>query len=165
MTDRPIPPQQGDEAQLYRDLSCQLLHAVRSSVIAPDAVIEDACSFAWLQLLRCQPRRDAAFAWLTKVAIREGWRLAKQARRDHRLELLPEDDERRHEPIDTELRMRARDALETLAALPPRQRTYVSMLIAGHTYDEISTATGSSRTIVNKHLARASKTLRTCSHA
>jgi len=153
-------PLRGDEAQLYRELSYRLLGVVRGSVTASDAVIEDACSFAWLQLLRHQPRRDTAFAWLTKVAIREAWRLTKLQRRDHLLDLLPEDDEHRHDPVDTELRIRARDALETLAALPLRQRTYLSMLVSGHSYDEIATVNGTSFTAVNKQLARARTTIR-----
>src|SRR3712207_8375392 len=45
------------------------------SVHGPDACIEDACSFAWLQFLRCQPDRPTAFGWLRRVVIRQAWRL------------------------------------------------------------------------------------------
>ncbi|MTD46288.1 sigma-70 family RNA polymerase sigma factor [Conexibacter sp. W3-3-2] len=160
MTAHGIPPQQGDEAQLYRDLSYRLLRAIRACVIAPDSVIEDACSHAWTQLLRCQPRRETVFAWLKQVAIHEAWDLARRERRDLRADLLAEDDELRHDPIDTDLRMRARDALRSLADLPDRQRTYLSLLISGHSYDEIATATGATRRTVDRHLARARTTLR-----
>jgi DNA-directed RNA polymerase specialized sigma24 family protein len=44
-------------------------------------VAEDACSFAWLQLLRTQPERDSVFPWLCVVATNEARRLLKgQAR-------------------------------------------------------------------------------------
>ena len=62
----------GDETQLYKDHSSALRAAVRHFVNADDAVIEDACSFAWLQLMRHQPDRGPTlFAWLRTVAVRE----------------------------------------------------------------------------------------------
>jgi RNA polymerase sigma factor (sigma-70 family) len=160
MTTRPTPPQQGDEAQLYRDLSYRLLRAVRASVHAPDPVIEDACSHAWVQLLRCQPDRETVYAWLKQVAIHEAWDLARRERRHLRTDFLAEDDELRHDPVDTDLRVDAREALRALADLPERQRTYLAMLIAGHSYTEIASATGVTFRTVNRHLARARSTLR-----
>ena len=40
-------------------------------VQAPRELIEDACQTAWAILLRRQPERDAIFAWLRVVAVRE----------------------------------------------------------------------------------------------
>ena len=36
-----------------------------------DANAGEACSFAWMQLLRRQPMRETVLSWLTTVAIRE----------------------------------------------------------------------------------------------
>jgi hypothetical protein len=36
-----------------------------------DANADEACSFAWMQLLRRQPMRETVLSWLTTVAIRE----------------------------------------------------------------------------------------------
>lgn len=48
---------------------------MRSHVVAPDALIEDACSTAWEQFMRYQRERgEKLFGWLRTVAIREAWR-------------------------------------------------------------------------------------------
>src|SRR4051812_8317899 len=44
---------------------------------AADELVDEACSFAWAQLLRYQPDRDMAVAWLWRVAVREVWRLER----------------------------------------------------------------------------------------
>jgi hypothetical protein len=43
-----------------------------------DANVDDACSFAWMQLIRRQPTRATVLAWLTTVAIPEAIRLDRQ---------------------------------------------------------------------------------------
>jgi DNA-directed RNA polymerase specialized sigma24 family protein len=82
------PTVHGDEERLFVALADQLVRTVRAIVHGPDAMIEDACSFAWLQLVRCQPDRETVFPWLTKVAVREAWRLSRRERRDAHLEDL-----------------------------------------------------------------------------
>src|SRR4051794_37474200 len=52
------PTVHGDEERLFVALADQLFRTVRAIVHGPDAMIEDACSFAWLQLVRCQPDRE-----------------------------------------------------------------------------------------------------------
>lgn len=160
MTSRPTPPQHGDETQLYRDLNHRLKQLVRASVTAPDHVIDDACSHAWLQLLRHQPRRDTVLPWLTKVAVREVWRIMRREARDASLDAMPENSVRRGTAIDLELQLDARDALHTVARLPSRQHRYLALLIAGYSYDEIAAATSASHRTVDRQLARARKALR-----
>ena len=46
------PPPRGDEAELFARYHDMLLRAVSRQASAPAVVIEDACAFAWLQLLR-----------------------------------------------------------------------------------------------------------------
>jgi DNA-directed RNA polymerase specialized sigma24 family protein len=71
---------QGDEEQLYRDLARKLRTIVSTRVNTTDEVIDDACSFAWMQLVRFQPRRSTVFAWLRTVAVREAVRLDRKQR-------------------------------------------------------------------------------------
>ena len=147
----------GDEAELFRAYEVALRCAVRARVHAGDALIEDACSFAWLQLMRCQPDRTTVFAWLRIVAIREAWRLSRTERRNAHLADLGG----REPAADTvEQATEARRALRRLAALPDRQRRYLTLLISGHSYHEITRHCDVTHTNVNKHLTRARRSIR-----
>ncbi len=159
----------GDEATLFETHHEDLLRSVGRAVNASDALIEDACSFAWCQLLRRQPDRGPQlFGWLRTVAIRQAYRLSRVERRDKHLEelaraplastdgwqgLLPD-------PVGLDDRLRARRALGALASLPERQRRYMALFIAGYSYREITRLTGATHTNVNKHLTRARARLR-----
>lgn len=150
-------PLRGDETDLFTRYSRRVRAAVRRAVRTDDATIEDACAFAWLQLIRNQPRRESVYPWLCKVAIREAWRLNSWHSRD--LELTAPDavlggfDH-------IEISMAARDALATLAALPERQRACVALSASGWSYDEIAARSGTTFTNVNRHLARGRRRLR-----
>jgi DNA-directed RNA polymerase specialized sigma24 family protein len=54
----------------------------------------------------------------------------------------------------------AREALTLLAALPDSQRRYLTLLVAGYRYAEITELLGVTHTNVNKHLVRARASLR-----
>jgi DNA-directed RNA polymerase specialized sigma24 family protein len=149
----------GDEAQLYREHHAALQRSVGRAVNAPPACIDDACSFAWLQLLRLQPDRETVFGWLRTVAIHEAWRLAARERRDVHLELLPAWHER-YGADELDRSVGAHEALAALAALPERQSRYLALLIAGHSYSEIAQLCDATVTNVNKHLVRARSALR-----
>jgi RNA polymerase sigma factor (sigma-70 family) len=148
----------GDEADLYRDHSAALRAAVRHFVHAGDEVVDDACSFAWLQLMRHQPNRDTVFAWLRTVAVREAWRIAERDSRERTIEHLPVDREPRRGDLSRETD--ARDALGALAALPPKQRDTLGLLVFGLSYAEIAAHRRVTRTAVNRHLVRARRHLR-----
>jgi DNA-directed RNA polymerase specialized sigma24 family protein len=150
----------GDEAQLYRDHHADLERSVRRAVNGPTACVEDACSFAWLQLLRLQPDRETVFGWLSVVAIREAWRLVARERRDRHLEAVPAWDERCGSANSSERDVAAREALATLAALPERQRRYLALFVAGYSYVEITQLCDATMTNVNKHLVRARGSVR-----
>ncbi len=148
----------GDEAALYDRHHEVLWRRVRRHIHGPDALIDDACQQAWLILLRAQPERETVLAWLTTVAIRESYRLSKRECRE-----LSLDDERcpaAQETIDPQQGREARAALQALAALPERQRRYLTLRVAGHSYVEIGEVCQASRTNVNKHLYRARRTLK-----
>lgn len=149
----------GDEATLFRSYDAALRIAVRAAVAGPDVHVDDACSHAWLQLMRHQPARDQIFAWLKVVAIRHAWRLNRTEDRDLHLDARPAWIDWMF-PVDDDARLRAREALRAVADLPDRQRDYITRQAAGHTYNEIATTTGATRTNVNKHLVKARRHLR-----
>ena len=67
----PAPPVVGDEAELYRDLQPRLLGLLRSTLTVREQTLEDACSFAWVQLIGTQPARaPSVFGWLYVTASR-----------------------------------------------------------------------------------------------
>ena len=148
----------GDEATVYEQHHQELERIVARAVRTSEATIQDACSFAWLQFLRRQPDRDRAIAWLSTVAIRHAWHLDARERRT-----LPADalgnPENLKEAAPLEASLRARGALHALADLPHPQRQCLSLVVSGHSYNEIAAATGRTRTNVNKQLTRARRNL------
>jgi len=164
-------------ADMYAKHDDELHRLVRSRQfghghISP-LVVDDACSFAWTQLLthdyvNLGPPRWRALAWLTTCAVHEAWRL-------HRIEY-------RAAPIvnatvdaitaerDTGAPSAAELAeqharLELVKQIPERPRRFLLRLALGYTYDEIAAAEGASYTTVNKQIARAKRLLRSLEQA
>jgi RNA polymerase sigma factor (sigma-70 family) len=160
----------GDEAEMYHEHAAALFRIVRGAVRGSDQLVEDACQTAWLILLRRQPGRHSVLPWLITVAIREAYRLSRRERRDVRLEDLVGVDGCTDEadgweslfpaPATLEQSVEARTALETLAGLPPRQRRYMTLFVAGYRYQEIVAICGVTYTNVNKHLVKGRARLR-----
>jgi DNA-directed RNA polymerase specialized sigma24 family protein len=161
----PLPPApRGDEAELYRRHHRDLNRAVAHVVKAPRELVEDACQTAWAILLRTQPDRYAIFAWLRVVAIHEAYRLSAIERRNARLERLRHEDGNWHDviadPHSLDDAIHALEALRALALLPERQRTDLTLKVAGYSYEEIRALTpGRTATNVNKTLAKGRKRL------
>ncbi len=153
------PAPRGDEDQLYRQHHRDLNRAVARVVHAPRELIEDACQTAWATLLRTQPERRAIFGWLRMVAIYEAYRLCARERRHLHLDAMAPAGSSQaatgaSHSIDDILA--ANDALQILASLPERQRTDLTLLVAGYSYTEIAKITGGrTYTNVNKHIAKA----------
>src|SRR5881628_2295421 len=72
----------GDEADLFLAHHQPLLRHVARAVPDPPSAAEEACAFAWAELVRCQPDRERVVAWLAVVARREAIRVARRARRE-----------------------------------------------------------------------------------
>jgi DNA-directed RNA polymerase specialized sigma24 family protein len=136
----------GDEDDLYRRHHRDLERAVARVVNATPELVEDACQTAWAILLRNQPDRVSIFAWLRVVAVHEAFRLSATERRDARLERLHPDDgdwqDITADPRSLDDSVQAREALRILAALPERQRNDLTLVVAGHSYNEIAELTG-----------------------
>lgn len=151
-----VAPVRGDEADLYRELQPRLLALLRSVMWAREQTLEDACSFAWVQLLRCQPERRSVLGWLFVCARHEALRLIAIERRTPTLEPVGN----RHvlcfrDPVQDGTRERAQEALEALAALPERQRRLLALKAAGYSYTEIAAIEGISWRTVDRQLRRA----------
>jgi RNA polymerase sigma factor (sigma-70 family) len=156
------PTPRGDEAELFERNSERLLRVVRGAIGGRHSVAEDACSFAWLQLLRTQPERSSIFPWLCTVAINEARRLLKGQARHAEFNENPAEPTAAHldSGADLELVLEARQALELMAELSDQKVRIFSLHVAGFTYDEICAATGYSWTQVNRHMVRARSRVR-----
>lgn len=163
--DMPNARQAGDESELFRAHHEALVQRVHRSLRVPHAVAEDACSIAWIQLLRTQPDRTSVFGWLCVVATREAIRLCDRERRALPLESLSPGERAipAARPFGSDLAddlVSTRHALEALAGLPERQREAFARLLAGYSHAEIAAATGASRRTVERLLVRARARLR-----
>ncbi len=142
---------------------------MRKDVRAPDAVIEDACQFAWSRLLYHRDRvgHDCALSWLAKTAVREAVKLVRRDQRELSLEGAVERElERPGRPPGRGLapgpeeHFEQRERLGALAGLPERQRRVLWLHALGLSYAEIGLQTGDSPRTVERQLLRARRTVR-----
>jgi RNA polymerase sigma factor (sigma-70 family) len=161
-----VPAQRGDEETLYRTHHHRLLTLVARDVSARPQVIEDACAYAWAELLARQPERTSIVGWLRIVARREAIPLARCDRVTVSMSAIDPNVLPRHArstscPTSDALEHReALDALAAVAALPERKRTFLTLKLAGYSYDEIAEQLGVSWLTVNRQLVRARKAVR-----
>lgn len=57
-------------AELYGDFAPTLVRITRRRVNTSPETVEDACSTAWLTLMRCRPYRNTVRGWLIAVVMR-----------------------------------------------------------------------------------------------
>ena len=161
---QPAPAALGDEQALFAELHPKLARQVRRLVRTGEENVQDACSFAFVQLLRYQPSRERVFSWLLTVAVREAVKLDQRDRRDRRLPAREDGGE--VEPVDEradpELRLETLGALDAIAAagLTARQARIVALHAGGHPYKSISETLGLSARTVERQLLRARRKLR-----
>jgi RNA polymerase sigma factor (sigma-70 family) len=162
-----------DVARLYIEESVRVRRIVRMSVTAPPAVIEDACQVAWSRLLihRGRLRRESARAWLVRVAVREAIKSIQRERRERSLEALLEQaggsaagdssdpGMTLPTPALVEDLVEQKTRLESIRALPERQRRLVWLQGLGLSYREMAGETGMTRRTVERQLMRARSSL------
>jgi RNA polymerase sigma factor (sigma-70 family) len=149
----------GDEGELFERYHHRLMRITAHEVATSRDNVEEACAFAWAQLLSHDVRRDTAFAWLRQVARREAMRLGGIDRG-----VIPLG----HEPgaIDPDIALPSRGnpavtterwtvALSRLRRLPERDRHVVALRAFGWKYRDIAEELGISLTRVNQILTRA----------
>lgn len=156
----PITTGVGDVGELYGLLARRLEQIVRMDVHAPDAVIEDACQFAWSRLWhhreRVQP--ESVMSWLVRTAVHEAFKLLRRAGRELSLEEAGE-------PL---LRLGAtpsemiecRERLAGLGRLPERQQRAVWLQALGLNYAEIAAREACTVRTVERQLLRARQRIR-----
>lgn len=165
------PPLRGDEASLFARYHERLLRVTALRVHTSVDNVDEACAFAWSQLLTHQPRRDSAFAWLCQVARREAIRLDRAGRAAVSLDDAHHaaDAEAAEAPRGRWLAVGHRSAQtahglvevrDRLAVLPPSEREIAFMRAAGWRYGEIADCLGITKARVNKLLARADARMR-----
>ncbi|MFL5844331.1 MAG: RNA polymerase sigma factor [Solirubrobacteraceae bacterium] len=152
-------------AEFYALKAAEHQRAIRRAITGPEALIEDACSYAWTQLLT-HPEvalDDSGFRWLYVVAWNEGVKLSTRARREtptgadelpQRM-LISED-----AAVAAERHDEAHTRLAQLADLPARQATMVFLHASGLTYSEIARVCGVTLRTVERQLLRGKRTLR-----
>lgn len=154
-----------DVGELYRLLATRLERIVRRDVRAPDALIEDACQFAWSGLVkhRERVRRDAALSWLATTAIREALRLIRRDDRELSLEAAIEHAgdvvAQANLPGPEEL-LDQLERLERIGALPVRQQRLLWLQGLGLSYHEMAAHEGCTTRTVERQLLRAKGRLR-----
>ena len=160
-----------DVAAAYRSLAGRLEQIVRFDVRASDAVIEDACQFAWSRLVMHagRVRPESTLSWLTRTAIHEAVKLVRRADRELSLEAegyagalsgdgswsaMGEQGSNPHQ------RAEQLERLALIRRLPLRQQRMVWLHAVGLSYDEISGEVGCSRRTVERQLLRAKRAVR-----
>jgi DNA-directed RNA polymerase specialized sigma24 family protein len=126
---------------LFTEHAERLEHVVARRVSAPDATVQDACGFAWAQLLN-HPTVDLeptwrVLGWLARVGEREAWRLTRQAQPgaiDDVLHLA------RRQASEQDVEQRAVDRLGQglLDGLPERKQRILILYALGLAYSEIA---------------------------
>ena len=160
------PPQlQGDEASLFARFHQRLLRATAVKVHTSADNVDEACAFAWSQLLTHQPRRDSVFAWLRLVARREAIRLDSASRATLSLDDADATGAPRAQPPAAAHRSAETthglvEVRDRLAVLPEAQREIAFMRAAGWRYREIAECLGITEARVNKLLVRADARMR-----
>jgi RNA polymerase sigma factor (sigma-70 family) len=162
-----MPSRNDQVAAFYAKEAAGLLRAVRHAITGPGQLIEDACSFAWTQLLlNDQVQLDAAgFGWLYTVAKREAYLLTAKARREPPLgdpHGFPGIDTAQADAADVifERLEAARERHALVRALSPRMRALVLLHAAGFSYREIAQLTGDTLRTVERQLLRGKRALR-----
>ena len=162
-----------DVARLYVEEAVSVRRIVRMNVTASPAVIEDACQVAWTRLLihRARLRRESARAWLVRVAIREVIKSIQRERRERSLEALLEQGGRLVSggsadagmalptPALIEDLAEQKSRLDSIQALPERQRRLLWLQGLGLSYREMAGETGMTRRTVERQLIRARSSL------
>jgi RNA polymerase sigma factor (sigma-70 family) len=162
----PAPGLRVDEVgELYRVLSRRLEQIVRFDVRAPEAVIEDACQFAWSRLIvrAAEVRREAVLSWLVRTAVHEALKLVRRANRclslDAALEHGGEGAVLRTCPPPVEL-VEQRERLAAVRELPARQQQLLWLHGLGLSYAEIALHTGWTQRTVERQLLRGRQRIR-----
>jgi len=153
-------PGRGDESELFALHHSRLVAQLSRRLGGDRGVAEDACTLAWVQLLRLQPERgDTLYGWLYVTAKHEAYRILRERAREHAAHQAAAagSDPRASDPFET---ISDLERIELMRRLSAAQRLTLSLRAAGYSYKEISVATGHTYTWVNRHLTEGTAKLR-----
>ena len=158
--------------RFYRVHADRLRHDIaRRARGLDDAIIDDACAFAWEFLCRrpdIDLERYEAYWWTYRVALRQAWALGRVRRREQPAGGLSGADENSLEPVslDSDVADLVADRVdcatvhEVLGRLHWRERRELLLYAHGLSYDEIAQVPGTSYTAVNRWIVRGKNALR-----
>lgn len=153
-----------DLAHLYADLKAPLERIVVASTGAPLPIVEDACQFAWCQLVRWQESvsLDHALGWLVRTAIRDGVRRIRKAACEVSLEAAVETGDlcllELSAPGPDEA-LEHRERLAAVQELPERQQRLVWLRGLGLSPAEVAAHERCTPRTVERQLIRARRSL------
>jgi DNA-directed RNA polymerase specialized sigma24 family protein len=146
---------------LYRAFHPRLVRQIRSAVVGPAELAEDAAHFAWAALLEEAEMPPAPEGWLVVTGRRQAWRLVRDATRDTDLDHSETRDPRPDPRAAVDRLVAARLEAHALLTTMPRRRAELLIRHArGDRYREICGDTGLSYTTVNRQLAKAARDVR-----
>jgi RNA polymerase sigma factor (sigma-70 family) len=151
--------QASDIGHLYRALGRQLERIVGKGVPAPD-VVDDACQFAWTQLVSRRDRvsHESALTWLTTTAVREAFRLIHRAERELSRDALLEvfgDEALPGIAAGADEWLERTTRLLAVGSLPTRQQRLLWLRAMGFSYAEMADHEGCTVRTVERQLLRA----------
>ena len=149
----------GDHASCSRSSPTGSLAAVRAAVRTSPVNVEDACAFAWLQLVRYRPERACVFGWLRKTAIREAVRLERRSVRTVELDTVADVVAGPALGLDRRLGLMVAGEQIRAARLRPREARVLAFRVAGYSRREMVQLTGDSDRSVDRQLVRAQRKL------
>jgi len=159
-----------DLARLYLAFARPLQGSVGAEVRASRPVLEDACQFAWSQLVRDRDhvRPETVLAWLIRTATREARRLLRVEAREPSLEAELESQgdtipvPAAHEP--TELAQR-HEQLALVGQLPVRQQRIIWLRALGLSQVEMAAHERCTYRTAERRLTQARDWLRAAADA
>ena len=126
--------------ELYEQHAERLRRVVWRRAATTDQNREDACSYAWMQLLEKPPsRRPDVFPWLVTVAVRQAWHLARIDRDRATCPII--DDLTTDRDAEAGL-VEIEELVEALAQINARRRRLWILHAAGWSYYEIAAEEG-----------------------
>ena len=160
-----IPPQQGDEEQLFERYQARLRRRVAFEINTSPEIVDDACAYAWMRLIACQPRRETVYGWLVTVARNEALQLDQAARvrssRQRSLDIAEHTADVADPTHDGfELAMDLQDLRARLLELSPRERETVLLHAAGWRYAQLAERLGISQSRVSHLFTRGVQRMR-----
>jgi DNA-binding CsgD family transcriptional regulator len=121
--------------------------------------VDDACGFAWLQLVSHRPPAAVALAWLCTTAVREAIKLDQRIARVISLDELAEVAADATGGPKRSLELIAAGELVRAALLGPREARVLGLRVASYTREEIAELTDDSYRTIDRQLGRARRKL------